>query len=53
MKLKSLVIAGAVLAVVGVAGDRYDWSQKLEIKASAVAAELVERYQTRFGEGGI
>ncbi len=49
--LKRLVLMGAVVAVAGVAGNRFEWSQKLETKASAVAAELVERYQSRSGEG--
>ncbi len=43
--LKRLVLMGAVVAVAGVTGDRFEWSQKLETKASAVAVEIAARLQ--------
>ncbi len=43
--LRRLVLMGAVVAVAGVAGDRYEWSQKLETTASIVAVEIAARVQ--------
>ena len=43
--LRRLVLMGAVVAVAGVAGDRFEWSQKLETTASAVAVEIAARLQ--------
>ncbi len=43
--LRRLVLMGAVVAVAGVAGDRYEWSQKLETTASTVAVEIAARVQ--------
>ncbi len=48
--LKRLVLMSAFVAVAGVVGDKFEWSQKLEATAYAGAAKVVELYQSKSDE---
>ena len=45
-RLKRLVLIIVVLAITGVAGDRYEWSAKAEILGTELTAQVLELYQT-------
>ncbi len=50
MKTIRMFVMGAVLLAAGVAGDRYDLSEKVEASVVTIAAEFVERYRAESDE---